>query len=185
VPAKVQKNYHVTLGQDWHHYSVPFRFIGKKVKIVYDTEVVEIYDGLTRIACHKRNYRKHNYSTVDTHMPDKHLKHLECSGWNAEYFLEKAQAVGENFTKVVTQIINARHFTEQTYHACLGLIRLKDKYGRERLEAVSQRALRGSSISYRSIHNILINGTDQQLPLPDIAPSTPFHDNIRGPHNYN
>ena len=185
VAAKVQKNYHVTLGQDWHHYSVPFKFIGKKVKIVYDTDVVEVYDGLTRIACHKRNYRKHNYSTVDTHMPDKHLKHLESRGWNAEYFLEKAQGVGENFTKVVTQIINSRHFTEQTYNACLGLIRLKEKYGSVRLEAASQRALLGSSISYRSISNILVNGTDQQLLLSDIAPPIPRHDNIRGPQNYN
>lgn len=185
VPAKVQKNYHVTLGQDWHHYSVPFKFIGRKVKIVYDTDVVEIYDSLTRIACHKRNYRKHGYSTVEAHMPDKHLKHLESLGWNAEYFIEKAEAVGENFTKVVTQIINSRHFTEQTYNACLGLIRLKDKYGRERLETASQRALSGSSISYRSISNILVHGTDQQLPLSDIAPPTPLHDNIRGPKNYN
>jgi transposase len=185
VPAKVQKNYHVTLGQDWHHYSVPFRFIGRKVKIVYDTDVVEIYDSLTRIACHKRNYRKHSYSTVDTHMPDKHLKHMESLGWNAEYFLEKAEAVGENFTKVVAQIINSRHFTEQTYNACLGLIRLKDKYGKERLEAASQRALLGSSISYRSISNILVNGTDRQTLVSDTAPPTPLHDNIRGPQNYN
>ena len=184
VTVKVQKNYHVTLGQDWHHYSVPFKFIGKKVKIVYDTEVVEIYDSLTRIACHKRNYRKHVYSTIDTHMPDKHLKHLESRGWNAEYFLNKAEAIGENFTKVVTQIINSRHFTEQTYNACLGLIRLTDKYGRERLEAASQRALLGSSISYRSITTILVNGTDRQVPVPDRALPTPPHDNIRGSQNY-
>jgi hypothetical protein len=185
VTAKVQKNYHVTLGQDWHHYSVPFKIIGKKVKIVYDTEVVEIYDGLTRIACHKRDYRKHVHSTIDIHMPDKHLKYLESLGWNAEYFLQKAEAVGENFTKVITQIINSRHFTEQTYNACLGLIRLKDKYGKERLEAASQRALLGSSITYRSISNILINGTDKQLLLSDIPLPTPLHDNIRGPQNYN
>lgn len=185
VPAKVQKNYHVTLGQDWHHYSVPFKFIGKKVKIVYDTEQVEVYDGLARIAFHKRDYRKHAYSTTDVHMPDKHAKHLESLGWNAEYFLEKAGAVGENFTKVVAHVINSRHFTEQTYNACLGLVRLKDKYGTERLEAASQRALLGCSISYRSISNILVNGTDKQSPLSDIPLPMPLHDNIRGPQNYN
>jgi len=164
---------------------VPFKFIGKKVKIVYDTDVVEVYDGLTRIACHKRNYSKHTYSTVDTHMPNNHLKHLESRGWNEAYFLEKAEAVGENFTKVITQIINSRHFTEQTYNACLGLIRLKDKYGIGRLEAASQRALLGYSITYRSISNILVNGTDQQLLLSDMASPIPPHDNIRGPQNYN
>lgn len=29
VLAKVQKNYHITLGEDHHHYSVPYQFIGK------------------------------------------------------------------------------------------------------------------------------------------------------------
>ena len=84
----------------------------------------------------------------------------------------------------MTHIINARHFTEQTYNACLGLIRLKDKYGRERLEAASQRALLGSSISYTSINNILVNGTDRQLQISDIPSPTPLHDNIRGPQHY-
>jgi transposase len=42
VNAKVQRNYCVTLGQDWHHYSVPFRHISKTVQIVYDTQDVEI-----------------------------------------------------------------------------------------------------------------------------------------------
>ena len=155
------------------------------MKIVYDTDVVEVYDGLARIAWHKRNYRKHHYSTVAAHMPANHLKHWESQGWNAAYFLEKAEGVGENFTKVIAHIINSRHFTEQTYNACLGLIRLKDKYGIGRLEAASQRALLGSSISYQSINNILINGTDQQLLLSDTLLPIPYHDNIRGPENYN
>lgn len=88
VDAKVQRNYHVTLGQDWHHYSVPFKYIGKKVKIVYDTQTVEVYEGLTRIALHKRNYRKHGYSTVEEHMPERHRQYRHALGWNAEYFVK-------------------------------------------------------------------------------------------------
>ena len=185
VSAKVQRNYHVTLGQDWHHYSVPFKFIGKKVKIVYDTQVVEVYEGLNRIALHKRNYRKHGYSTLEDHMPERHQQYRQTLGWNAEYFLQKAEAIGEHFKQAITQIINSRHFTEQTYNACLGLIRLKDKYGKDRLEAAAKRALQGSVVSYRSISTILANGTDQQLHLSDIPIALPLHDNIRGPENYN
>ncbi len=182
--AKVQKNYHVTLGQDWHHYSVPFRYIGKKIRIVYDTEVVEVFDGLNRIALHKRDYRKHGYSTLGMHMPEKHLKFKESLGWDQTYFLSKAEQVGENFKKVIEYILNSRHFTQQTYLACLGLIRLKDKYGKHRLEAACQRALLGSSITYRSINSILVNGTDRQIPLIPETPPVPEHDNIRGPQNY-
>ncbi|WP_411272861.1 hypothetical protein [Daejeonella sp.] len=28
--AKVQKHYHVLVGEDWHYYSVPYRYIGKE-----------------------------------------------------------------------------------------------------------------------------------------------------------
>ena len=33
--ATVMKNGHVSLGEDKHYYSVPYRFIGKKVKLMY------------------------------------------------------------------------------------------------------------------------------------------------------
>ena len=56
--GKVQMNYHVILGEDKHFYSVPFRYIGKATKIVYDQEHVEIYIGFQRIAIHKRDYPK-------------------------------------------------------------------------------------------------------------------------------
>jgi len=55
--AKVQKNYHVTLGEDWHHYSVPFHHIGKQVTIIYDHQTVEIYLEHRRIAVHKRFFQ--------------------------------------------------------------------------------------------------------------------------------
>lgn len=184
VDAKVQKNYHVTLGQDWHHYSVPFRYIGKRVKIVYDTQVVEIYDGLNRIAFHKRDYRKHAHTTLDVHMPEKHLRHKQSMGWDQEYFLDRADQVGEHFKKVIEHILNSRQFTEQAYNACVGLLRLRDKYGKNRLEAAAKRALLGASLTYRSINTILSNGADRQLFIPDSTEAVPRHDNIRGPENY-
>lgn len=50
VQAKVQKNYHITLGEDWHHYCVPYGYIGKTVTVVYDSDAVEIYLQFQRIA---------------------------------------------------------------------------------------------------------------------------------------
>ena len=174
----------MTLGQDWHHYSVPFRYIGKRVKIVYDSENVEIYDGLNRIALHKRDYRKHVHTTLDIHMPEKHLKYKERMGWDQQYFLERADQVGVSFKKIIEHILNSKQFTEQAYNACVGLLRLKDKYGCNRLEAASQRALLGHSITYRSISSILSNGTDRQLLIHEDVSYVPKHENIRGPKNF-
>ncbi len=64
VQAKVQKNYHITLGEDWHHYSVPDQYIGKTVTAVYDSDTVEVYLQFQRIALHRRRYKKHDFSTV-------------------------------------------------------------------------------------------------------------------------
>lgn len=50
--AKVQRNYHVVLGEDKHQYSVPYHYIGKQTVINYTSKMVEIYIGLDRIAHH-------------------------------------------------------------------------------------------------------------------------------------
>jgi hypothetical protein len=92
--------------------------------------------------------------------------------------------VGVSFKKIIEHILNSKQFTEQAYNACVGLLRLKDKNGCNRLEAASQRALLGHSITYRSISSILSNGTDRQLLIHEDVSYVPKHENIRGPKNF-
>ena len=73
--AKVQRNYHVILGENNHQYSVPYQYIGKQTQIIYSNQKVEIYCGTERIAIHKRDHREHAYSTMAAHMPEKHIKY--------------------------------------------------------------------------------------------------------------
>ena len=183
--AKVQKNYHVILGEDWHQYSVPYQNIGKQVKIVYDSDEVEIYLGLQRIAAHKRDYRKHGYTTLAEHMPEKHKKYSETKGWDADYFLRKAKELGECSFEVMNRILQSRTFTEQAYNACLGLLRLCEMYGKDRFENACKRAIQAPRVNYRLLDNILSNNLDKQTedqmslfnPIPD-------HENLRGPNAY-
>ncbi len=44
------KNGHVCLGADRHYYSVPYKYIGKKIKILFTSLVVEIYYQYEKIA---------------------------------------------------------------------------------------------------------------------------------------
>lgn len=182
VKAKVQKNYHVTLGQDWHHYSVPYQYIGKQTTIVYDSEHVEVFINNTRIASHRRNYRCHDFTTLDFHMPDRHRVYLETRGWNQEYFLKKAALVGQHLKQAITHILNSRRFTEQSFNACLGLLRLEGKYGKERLEKACELAISAGTVSYTMISTILINNRDKQLENP--LTNIPKHENIRGSQTY-
>lgn len=186
VKAKVQKNYHIILGEDWHQYSVPYQYISKTVKLVYDIGEVEIYLGTRRIAAHKRNLRKHGYTTLSEHMPEKHKKYHETKGWNSEYFLKKANEIGENSFEIMGRILESRTFTEQAYRACQGLLRLSEQYGRERFENACKRAIPAARVSYRMISNILKNNLDkQQSNQMDLFSIIPEHGNIRGPGSYN
>ena len=52
VMLTVQRNYHVQLTEDHLYYSVPYQYVGKKVKVLYDNRVVEVYLETDRIALH-------------------------------------------------------------------------------------------------------------------------------------
>ena len=158
--AKVQMNYHVVLGEDMHLYSVPYQYIGQSTTITYDEQNVEIYIGFKRIAAHKRDYRRHAYTTLAEHMPEKHLKYNETQGWDAEYFLSFASRIGESSSEVFKQVLASKDFIEQTYNACLGLKRLSEIYESTRFEAACRRALKASRITYGLIKNILVNNLD-------------------------
>jgi transposase len=185
VLAKVQKNYHITLGENYHHYSVPYHFIGKQVSAVYDTDIVEIYYQHQRIALHKRSYKKHDFTTVGEHMPSGHQHFFEQQGWTPAYFLEQAHRVGPAVYQYMDHVLKARVFTEQTYNACRGILRLHKEYGSQRLQAACLRALNGNVFNYRTIQNILVSNQDQ---LQDCHQGdlfrVPEHPNLRGPDAY-
>ena len=183
--GKVQMNYHVILGEDKHQYSVPHRYLGQTTKIIYDEHNVEIYIGFQRIALHKRDYRKHGYTTLPEHMPEKHLKYNETLGWDADYFISLASKIGESAVNVFKKVLASKDFIEQTYNACLGLKRLSEIYGPTRFDAACRRALKGSRITYGMIKNILENNLDKQSEPEMGLFLIPDHENIRGPQNYN
>lgn len=184
VQAKVQRNYHITLGEDWHHYSVPFAYIGKGVSAVYDADTVEIYFEHRRIALHKRSYKPHGHTTLAEHMPESHRRYTEQRGWNSDYFTSQAEKTGPCCRQYIEGMLKQKQFTEQTYKGCLGVLRLQKAYGAERLEAACKRALKGGRFTYRTVHNILLNNLDTLDAEPPSLFNLPRHDNLRGPEAY-
>ena len=183
--AKVQKNYHITLGENWHHYSVPFSFIGKTVNAIYDTDTVEVYYEHKRIALHKRDYKPHDFTTIKEHMPESHQRYSEQQGWTSEYFLDQAIKVGVSTHLYIQGVLKARRFTEQTYNACLGIMRLVKAYTPLRVEAACKRALSGQCYNYTTINNILIKNLDTLEVIQPPLFNMPEHNNLRGPEAYN
>ena len=180
---KVNIDYHVEV--DHHCYSVPFRLVGERMEARRTSTTVEVFFKGKRVASHVRSYFKGGFTTKSEHRPPNHRKHLE---WTPERIISWAGKTGPYTARVAEVILSKRKHPEQGFRSCLGIKRLGEKYGDNRLEAASQRSLIIGSSSYKSIKSILENGLDKQ-PLPptqlDIEATLPVHENIRGPEYYN
>lgn len=177
----VMKNGHVCLGPDKHYYSVPYRYIGKRVKLLYTSTQVEVFYKYERIATHSRQYRKYHYTTHPEHLASAH-RYL--SEWTPEKFIEEAKAIHEVVARYIIEIIERKQHPEQAYKSCSGILNLKRKVGNERLAGACRRAHSFGVYNYPIIVQILEKKLDQltdderqELPMPQ-------HANIRGENYY-
>ena len=58
----VAPNCFVQLGRERHHYSVPSRFIGNKVEVIFTDTQVRIYHDGSCIATHMRSFKPVSYT---------------------------------------------------------------------------------------------------------------------------
>jgi len=183
VMSTVQRNYHIQLSEDHLYYSVPYSYAGKKVKVLYDNNTVEVYHEYTRIALHIRKSTNKAYTTLTEHMPPNHLHMHRVKGWTKESLLSQAARIGRYTNHAAEHMLQNSIYMEQNYKACFGMLMLEKKYTAGRLEAACQRASNGTRINYTMIKNILEKGLDKQPTLFDNNP-LPQHDNIRGSDHY-
>ena len=177
--ATVNIDYHVVV--DRHRYSVPNALIGQEVDIHLTAGVVEICAGNVRVASHKRSHVRNAFTTVKEHMPPQHRQ----AGWQQGEFLAQACKHGPNTERLIVTVLASRPVPEQAYRSCLGVLRLADKYGSERMEAAALRAIVLQTESYKGVLTILEKDKDK-LPLYVDQPDAPaiVHSNIRGAHYY-
>jgi transposase len=82
------------------------------------------------------------------HRPKAHQKYLE---WTPSRIVEWATTLGPFTAQLAGRIMAEWPHPEQGYRSCMGLIGLSRRYGKERLEAAAQRAIRLHAHSYRSV----------------------------------
>jgi len=181
VRVTVMKNSHVLLGKDKHYYSVPFRHIGKKVKMVYGYRTVSIYTGGERIAFHKRDTKLHRYTTNLDHLPSTHRY---VADWHPEKFLKWGAAIDKDVEAYIQGMFDRSSYPEKVYRSCSGLLNFAKSKGKDRLINACRRGLHYQNFGYHIIKNILQKGLDGQLWEEDSQKKLPLHDNIRGADYY-
>jgi transposase len=177
--AKVSIDYHVEFKK--HYYSVPFTLVRKHVDIRATGQVVEVFYNTRRLSSHERDDTPGRYSTHPEHMPESHRHYAE---YNPERFINWAKKIGELTEQLVDNIFSSRAHPEHGYRSCLGLMRLESRYGKERLEAASKRALFFGLYSFKGVKNILEAGLDKAPLEESTAVGSKAHANIRGTDYY-
>lgn len=183
--AKVQRNYHVFLGEEKNYYSVPFEYALQNSIVVYNRAVVEVYIGPKRIAIHQRLKSRNNYShqTNPKHLPSNHYEWKKAQGYDSAYFIKQAEKIGPAASWAIQQVILSKIYEVQTYNSCRGVLRLAEKYSPYRLEQACLRCKAGGRASYQMLNRILKRNLDQHEEEPSLF-NVPEHQNIRGPEAY-
>lgn len=155
--ATVASDYHVKI--DKMNYSVPYEYIKQKVDIRITRNTIEVFFCGNRICSHKRLYGKANqYSTNEAHMPPNHKQYVH---WNGETFRSNARNIGENTYIAVDALLSNCKVEQQGYKACMGILKLADKYTPERLENACKKALTYTPVpSLKNIQAILSSRQD-------------------------
>ena len=111
------------------------------------------------MASHARSFLKGRFTTTAEHLPPQHQNYLK---WTPERIIGWTQKIGPHTALVAQEILQSKEYPEQGFRACLGLIRLADRYSSQRLEAACLRASQIKSPSYKSVKSILKTGLDKQ-----------------------
>ena len=181
--ATVHIDYHVEFQERF--YSVHYTLVGKKVEVRATASLVEIFLGDDRIASHPRSYgRRGTPVTCDEHRPTQHQHQV----WPPERLVGWARTFGPAVAELVERTLAKFRHPEQGYRACLGIVRLAQRYGAERTDAACKLALGASTVATphrKHIESILKSGLDRTPLRSTSSTSTPLdHENVRGADYY-
>lgn len=156
--AKVHPDCHLQAAKA--RYSVPYKYVGKRLDVRLGDKTVEIYDGATLVTSHLR--RERGRETKLEHYPEAGQAFLRAT---PQACLSKAQSLG-----VATGALVAGRLEVHALHnvrEVQAILRLAERYEPERLECACQRALESGDGRYRTVRGILERGYDQQPPPPE------------------
>lgn len=182
--ATVSKSGYITL--DHRYYSVPYKLIGAKIKLMYNRSKVEAYKDHELMAVHTRHYGKERHIENKEHLASWHNYPAD---WNPEKFIADATLIGEAVVVYIKKVLGRSEYPEKNYRACQGILNYKNRVGTTRLINACKRADSFNVYNFGIIERILKSKADF-IPLEDEDPSgtddnnMPDHDNIRGEDYY-
>ena len=106
--ATVGKTGFVTI--DYRYYSIPYKFVGKKIRLMYNRTKVEAFNGHDLVAVHVRQFGKEKYIQNDDHLASWHKYPTE---WNPEKFITEGALIGQIVAAYITKVLARNEYPEK------------------------------------------------------------------------
>lgn len=178
---KVGKNNHVYVSQDKHSYSVPFRLIGRTVKLVRTATMAYIYDQGEQVAVHARGFKQGGYTRVTEHLCSAHQAYSDRS---PEYYMGKAKQISPELGVLFERIFGQPVPPEVLYKGCNGILNLAGKAPLAHIARVCEDAISCGVYTYRFIENLFAKAAKPQMEFQIDTRPLPVHSNTRGAGYY-
>lgn len=178
---KVALNNFVYLSIDRHYYSVPYIWIGHKVKVIYTRTMVRIYIRGEIVAVHVRDYTIGGYTRVDDHLCSYHQHYLKRS---PAYYMGRAEKISLPLLHIIKSLFDGGRPAEQNYRTCDGLLSISRKTTPEIFDAACNSALEHKCYSYKYVLGLVDRLQKNGLPEKESITPLPVHGNIRGKDYY-
>ena len=160
TPAKVHPDHHIQVARAL--YSVPSPYLEKQVRVRADKKLVKIFFGTELIKVHPRQPPGGRSTDVADYPAEKQAYALR----NVDRVVSQAKARGDHIGRYAERIL-AGPLPWARMRAAYALLRLCDKHGDGRVEAVCQSALAFDVVDIKRIRRML-----QKATTPPSAPSS-------------
>ena len=179
--VKVNIDYHVSFEE--HFYSVPYTLIGETCGAALTSHRGTAAQGQARRepSAELRQVRlQHDPGASPRFAPG-------APGVDALAPIHWGRTIGPHTAALVEHVIRSKPHPEQGYRSALGILRLADKHGTQRLERACEKAFHIHSPSYKTVKTMLQQRMEA-APLRDAEPAAASDHlgavNVRGPGYY-
>ena len=152
----MHKDHHIVCNGNF--YSAPTAYIGLEVTVRIGLKTINIYYDNRLIKSHIKLEGRGNWQTDHNDYPQGVLKFLMKT---KEKCLEEARELGNAIAEVIAIVLDKE--SKRTLRKAQGILRLAEKYGKERLDNACLKALLYENYSYESISNCLRKNLEQTI----------------------
>jgi len=156
----VHPDHHVVFEKSY--YSVPTRYVGKKVWVRGGLMMVDIFCKDVRIKTHPTAHRPGTWRTDLNDYPEGKKLFLQ---FQPAWCRKEAHRMGESAGKLVEEILEPHALVH--LRKAQAIIRLGEKHGAQKLDDVCRHLLEHGSNSHSAVKRLLEKGIPQRTePLP-------------------